>query len=40
MKILFPNDPDIDIKVGTSISTWKDAEIKLHQYAKFAGFSL
>ncbi|PKK58010.1 hypothetical protein RhiirC2_797003 [Rhizophagus irregularis] len=29
-----------DIKVGDSFSTWDDAEIKLNQYAKFAGFSL
>ncbi|PKY60795.1 hypothetical protein RhiirA4_431379 [Rhizophagus irregularis] len=29
-----------DIKVGDSFSTWEDAEIKLNQYAKFAGFSL
>lgn len=28
------------IKVGTSFSTWEDAEIKLNQYAKFTGFSL
>ncbi|CAG8720052.1 16495_t:CDS:2, partial [Rhizophagus irregularis] len=29
-----------DIKVGDSFSIWEDAEIKLNQYAKFAGFSL
>lgn len=29
-----------DIKVGNTFSTWEDAEIKLNQYAKFAGFSL
>ncbi|PKY30732.1 hypothetical protein RhiirB3_447968 [Rhizophagus irregularis] len=29
-----------DIEVGTTFSTWEDAEIKLNQYAKFSGFSL
>jgi hypothetical protein len=28
----------VDIKVGASFSMWKDAEIKLNQYAKFSGF--
>ncbi|CAB4484277.1 unnamed protein product [Rhizophagus irregularis] len=37
---IMSDESNIDIKVGTSFSTWEDAEIKLNQYAKFAGFSL
>ncbi|GBC20425.1 uncharacterized protein OCT59_023483 [Rhizophagus irregularis] len=37
---IMSDESNIEIKVGTSFSTWEDAEIKLNQYAKFAGFSL